>query len=396
MVSWPIRLLAAILSGNLLLLTACREDVETFEPIELTRGETGRLTFSGSDDRSPSWTPSGDAILYSTNGLVGVDSGPGLLVRLSLEDGLGQALLPTIQSPEAPTDHWLLAPAARPDGEAVAFAEILHLWDAHPCNLLVTKLSCAPQRFPEEAEQPPLRLISIRTRTLDATGAFTADPKLEFTPEGVLILPGDPLRSIVADHPYQQLFNRDRAPTFRPAWSADGTRLVFSDGLRLLIWTVGSGAPEPVPNTEDGVWPAWSPDGEWIAFTRLERADSKDVFCEYVSVLLPAIVCQQQRMEYTIGRHILSLVCPDGGELRELAEGDGPAPAPDGSTLYFRTENRIMSISVGGGSPQAVPGTENSRELAVSPDGRLLAFAKLEGEDHDIWVAGLKSVISDQ
>jgi Tol biopolymer transport system component len=58
----------------------------------------------------------------------------------------------------------------------------------------------------------------------------------------------------------------------------------------------------------------------------------------------------------------------------------------NGSILYFITQNRIMSVPVGGGSVQAVPGTENGREPAVSPDGRLLAFAKLEGEDHDIWI----------
>jgi hypothetical protein len=385
----PSRLLAAVLSGSLLLLIGCRGDVETFEPPDLVRGETGRLTFSASDDRSPAWTPSGDAILYHTNGLVGVDSGPGVLVRISVASGSAQALFPTVQSPDIVGEQWLLAPTPRPDGAAVAFAEIAATWPAHPCELnLVVRLVCTPARSPAEAEQPPLQLIAIHARELETAGPLSANPTFEFRAEGTQIVPGAPKLSITVDHPYQQLFARDRPATFRPTWSPDGTRLAFSDGLRLLIWTVGSGTPEPVPNSEDGVWPAWSPDGEWIAFTRLERADSTGVFCDYRGSF-GTTVCSQQRKEYLSGAHVLSLIRPDGGELRELAEGDEPAWAPDGSALYFTAQNRIMSVPVGGGSPQAVPGTENGREPAVSPDGRLLAFAKLEEDNHNIWVVQL-------
>jgi hypothetical protein len=380
--------LTPLLAAILFPLTGCRDDVETFEPADRLAAGPGRLTVSPSDDRLPTWLPSGEAILYSTNGLVGVDAGPGVLVRLSLEDGRGRALFPTVQSPTIPGDPWLLAPAARPDGDAVAFAEIIALWDAHPCDLALTSLTCIPERFPEEAEQPPLRIIAIGARRLDATAPLSSDPRFEFTVEGVQIVPGDPLLSIVAAYPFQQLFARERAATFRPTWSPDGTRVAFSDGLRLLIWTVGSGTPEPVPDSEDGVWPAWSPDGEWIAFTRLERADSTGVFCDYRGGL-GTTVCRQERREYLIGGHVLTLVRPDGGELRELTDGDEPAWAPDGSTLYFSAQNRIMSVPVGGGNAQAVPGTENGREPAVSPDGRFLAFAKLEEDNHNIWVLPL-------
>jgi Tol biopolymer transport system component len=147
------------------MLSGCRGEVDTFEPPDLVRGETGRLTFNAGDDRSPAWMPSGDAILYHTNGLVGVDSGPGVLILVSVENGSARAALPAIQSPEVVGTHWLLAPTPRPDGAAVAFAEIRATWPAHPCEVnLVVRLVCTPARAPAEAEQPPLQLVAIHAR----------------------------------------------------------------------------------------------------------------------------------------------------------------------------------------------------------------------------------------
>ncbi len=160
---------------------------------------------------------------------------------------------------------------------------------------------------------------------------------------------------------------------------------MLSDGLRLLTWDVVSNDVTPVPGSEEGIGPAWSPDGAWIAFTRLERADSTNTQCLFQAPLGTA--CVQERTDYTSGAPTLILIRPDGSEVRDLGTGDEPAWSPDGSVLFFRRDDQIWRLPIAGGQPVAVPGTEGGREPAVAPDGSALAFAKRSAfGDHDIWV----------
>jgi Tol biopolymer transport system component len=47
---------------------------------------------------------------------------------------------------------------------------------------------------------------------------------------------------------------------------------------------------------------------------------------------------------------------------------------------------------VAGDDPQPVPDTENGQDPAVSPDGRWLAFSRLQPgtENSDIWIVDLE------
>jgi len=367
----------------------CRDDVEPFQPQASETDLTGRLTLGLGDERSPAWSNAGDAIYYTTTGLAGIDSGPGVLVRLSLTDGRARAVLPTIQSPTILEDHWLAAPTPRPLGDDLAFVEITALWEPHQCDLALTALVCEPPRLPEEVERPPLQEIALRVRPADAAGALEDDPSLILSLAGVRIEFVPEPASVSILYPFQRLFARDSAYVFRASWGPTGDRLAVSDGLRILTWDVGAALPDTIPNTGDGVWPAWSPNGDWIAFTRLERADSTGIACRYIG-MLGNDACLQARKEYIIGRQVLSIIRPDGSELVELDEGNEPAWAPDGETLYYVKDGRIWSISIAGNDPRPVPDTDAGREPAVSPDGRFLAFSRLEGENRNIWVAQLE------
>jgi len=380
----PFWLIAVVLS-----LVSCRSDVEVFEAEDRQPRELGQMTWSLGDDRSPSWSLHGDTVYYTAEGFDQLSGDPGVLMAIPSAGGEARLLLPNVQSSGVRFDHWLVAPTPTAEDDRLAFVEILSLWPGHPCSVSLTVLACVPTRTAAESEQPPLREIAIRVRRFDATGPLEDDVTIEVDVPGVAYFPDSIIESFVKTFPFQQLFAGERAFTFRASWAPDGQRMVMSDGQQLLIWVVGEASFDTVPNTEDGAWPAWSPDGQWIALSRLERVDSIGVSCDYISPL--GIRCRQFRTEYVPGRHVLSLVRPDGSGLTDLGDGDEPAWSPDGSRLFFRRDGRIWSSEPDGLNAVAIDNTEGGREPAVSPDGGLLAFSKRSRfGDYDIWVISLE------
>ncbi len=379
------------LSAATIALFSCRDDVAPFEATDREPiSGSAQLTFSVKDDRSPSWTLDGDSVYYSAEGFGRLPADPGVLVGMPQEGGVASEILTNVQIPDDSELRWLVAPTVAPHGERLAYVEIEPLWTIRVfCDPGLTQLSCIPDSDPprNEAELPPLRTIRARVRRLDATGPIADDPGLEVGIPGVIDTTdpfGGPRLLTVQDYPFQQLFDTERGFVFRASWAPDGEQLVLSDGLHLLIWTVESGRVDTIPGSEDGTSPAWSPDGEWIAFTRLERANSSNVTCIHSGGFGP--VCVQERTEYIPGRRVLTLIRPDGTALSELGDGDEPAWAPDGESVFFRRGGQIWRIARDGTAAQPIAGTEGGREPAVSPDGRSLAFSRpgFDG-NFDIW-----------
>lgn len=376
----------------------CRDDVAPFESADAgAPASRGQLTTSAGDDRAPSWSESGDSVFYSAEGFGVLPPARGVLVGLPREGGPALEILTNAQLPnEAGLFPWFTAPVLSPQGDRLAYLEIAPLMELGLfCDTALAVTVCQPAQ--EAAPLPPLRQVLLRVRGLEETGAIEDDPSFDVQIPGIveqeIVNPSifdPPIFHIVHDYPFQQLFRVEQALVIRASWAPDGERLVFSDGLRLLIWEVGSSEADTIPGTEDGIEPAWSPDGEWIAFSRIERADSSNATCQFLGGLGP---CEGHvRTDYLAGRRMLSVIRPDGSELRELTEGDEPAWTPDGDRLFFRHGGRLWSVAVSGGDqPTQVTGTEGGREPAVSPDGRFLAFAKLMRKgDYDIWVATLQ------
>ncbi len=110
-----------------------------------------------------------------------------------------------------------------------------------------------------------------------------------------------------------------------PDWSPDGGTMVFSRYTG-GIWTIPSegGTPQRLtPDTLQATTPAWSPDGQWIAFSSNGR---------------------------------LHIINPNGGSIREVTVGPGdeaPSWSASGGQLFFlssRSGNRqIWSVSLDGG-----------------------------------------------
>ncbi|MFQ5889492.1 MAG: TolB family protein [Gemmatimonadota bacterium] len=375
--------------------TACREAAEPFRPPDpLPPGDVRRLTFSEGEDRSPVWSPSGDSVFYSAEGFGHLPLTDGVLVTMPREGGVAQPLLPTVQLPTG-APRMLVTPAVAPGGARVAYAQVISILDS---GVLCESgaVECLPEGETELPPAPRLSSVVLRVRAFAATGPIDEDPALEVSFPGRFLdtsrHPGGLEGVFVIDYfPFQRLFDEETVLPFRPSWSPAGDRLVFSDGLGLLVWSLADGSVVPVANTQDGVSPAWSPDGEWIAFSRLERIQGVDAMCEYFTIDPRTggriVSCVEERTDYRIARRVITLIHPDGSDPRELGEGDEPAWSPDGGTIFFRRAGRIWRIGRDGSAESPMSGTEGGREPAVSPDGTELAFARADAAGrHDIWV----------
>jgi len=159
-----------------------------------------------------------------------------------------------------------------------------------------------------------------------------------------------------------------------PAWSADGERLAFhsnrSGNYDIYVMNAdGSGLERLTDHPADEGHPNWSPDGRWIAF-EAERD----------------------------GRSEIYRVKVDTGRVRRLTTGLalklGPAHSPDGAGIAFmekgliRWQVAILEIATGA-SRTLTSGGGNCRPV-FSPDGKLLAVVSTrESKKADIWLMDL-------
>lgn len=377
------------------LLGGCRDAPEPFVPPgrEPPSESVWRLTFNPGDDRAPAWSPDGARVYYSAEGFEDRIGEPGLLASIPFEGGVAEIVFPELQV-DTGAIRWFTAPSMASGPDRVAFAHVVRLFGETLCGVTLL-VDCGATQF-GSLPQPRLATVAVRVRRVDAPDGLVADPtyEIDFAGrffDGTQHPSGLPGVYLIDHYPFHQVFLEDSTLIFRPSWAPDGTRLAISDGLQLLIWDVDGGGVTPIAGTSDGVMPAWSPTGDWIAFTRLERADSTGAFCEHIveGAAGALLTCVEERRSYTLGPRILTLSRPDGSERRELGEGEEAAWSPDGARLFFRRDGRIWVRGLDPGDTAApVPGTEGGREPAVSPDGRHVAFARRGADNrYSIWIA---------
>lgn len=381
----PLRARAALL---LLLaqLAGCRDGVTPFAPPEREVPATGprQLTFGTGLDTGPAWSGS-DTLVFRTSSWPLLPSSGGALLQIDAARGTAAPLMADVQRTGA---KLLGAPVPSPDGRRIAYIDVVRRDAPVPCSI--------PEPRPPDSlvcpyTQPLLDSAVLRVRRVDETRPFDQDPAIGIDLQGPDAAPVGVVFTQRA-FPFQRAWRDEGVLLLRPTWSRDGARIIFGDGLRLYVWTVGAGAATPLPNTADALMPAWSPAGDRIAFVQWSRTDSITVTCGCNSTAV------HRRVLYE-GTPRIIVQNLDGTGRGDLGAGEDPAWTPDGAALYVRRDFRIVRLDPVSGSASPVDGTDFSRMPAVSPDGARLAFARTKllqpvnfrtVFDWDLWVVPLR------
>lgn len=376
------------------ILAACADAPELFRPTDDTPPlgpPPYRLTFEPARDVTPTWSASGDTIFYLVErATIDPFTQPpdtirvvGIVHSIPVEGGTAVQAFPTLQGlGPASTSIEFAGPA--PDGTLAAFQlGALHgplCEGATPfCSLPVDST-------------PRLKTATVRLRQPLSSLPPESDVSLEIAYEGREFDTSEQPLGLeglyrVREHPFQQVYSQTGRVSSRLSWSPDGERLVLSDGLRLLIWTPATGSVVEIPESEEGLNPAWSPAGDWIAFERLVRGSMSEAVCEHH--IQGRATCVERRTTWTLPSRSLAIIRPDGSTVRLLPDGRNPAWSADGQRIFYESEGSIWSVGIGGTGAAPVPGTEHGFEPSLSPDGRHLAFSRVDplSGSADIWVA---------
>lgn len=219
-----------------------------------------------------------------------------------------------------------------------------------------------------------------------------------------------------------RLIFTDAAGVWDPTPSPDGRRLILTDYSRengdlVLMTREGLLMSRLTTHPADEYWPAWSPDGRWVAFVS-ERDGGQDLYLLDVPACLGG-ACRPQRLtaDSPLWRHRYPAWSPDGTlvfaglghdgleELYRLDVATGamtpltawpfkasqPAVAPDGTIAAIVWQEAptysLALIPPEGGTPRLLfTSAAWLGAPAWTPDGRAVLFTMWNGASHDVYL----------
>ncbi len=248
--------------------------------------------------------------------------------------------------------------------------------------------SAPPPSVPNGPGPPPSRPVAsitgrvafVSTRdgspwiyVADSTGVrrFALGDEPAWSPDGTTIAYQSPngISLMSADGTNDRIIRRGGS---QPSWSPDGTQLVFSDGGIRVMQPDGSFdrllvANDFIQRGDEMQRPAWSRDGQRIAFVRYDCC-----WMEPVAIYVVAL-------DGTPPRAVMNGVVQNGSTW--YFSYWSPAWSPDGRSMAFMHNFELTTIGVDGRDLKFL-GVRAAWEsdLDWSPDGRRIVFSDYNGQ----------------